>query len=212
MESIIAGPRETLTDKGFYWRDKGHLKMLVCDALETAGFANGFSTRIGGVSPFPENDLNLAGYDDDTAANIEENRRRFLTLFHDNYVLATAWQEHGDGVKVVDSMNAALRSDEKYDAITSNLVGVLAGVKTADCVPVLLGDRNRGAYAAVHAGWRGSASQIVKKALEAMHLNFRTDPADVIAAIGPAACGRNYEIGEEVIRIFEDLLTQHQTI
>ena len=178
--------------------------MLVCDALESAGFANGFSTRVGGVSPMPENDLNLAGYDDDTAENIEENRRRFLGLFNDGYVLATAWQEHGDGVKVVDSTEAALRSDDRYDALTSDLSGTLVGVKTADCVPILLGDRKRGAYAAVHAGWRGTASRIVEKAMKSMANNFSSEPDDIIAAIGPAACGRNYEIGEEVIGIFEN--------
>ncbi|HSI87638.1 MAG TPA: peptidoglycan editing factor PgeF [Pyrinomonadaceae bacterium] len=178
--------------------------MLVCDALESAGFANGFSTRIGGVSPMPKNDLNLAGFDDDTAENIEENRQRFMTLFNDRYVLATAWQEHGDGVKIVDSTEAALRSDERYDALASNLAGVLVGVKTADCVPILLGDKNRGAFAAIHAGWRGTASKIIVKAIAAMNERFHTAPADIVAAIGPAACGRNYEIGEDVIRIFED--------
>src|SRR5690606_17643816 len=129
-------------------------------------------------------DLNLAGYDDDTAENIEENRRRFMTLFNDRYVLATAWQEHGDGVKIVDSAKAALRSDEKYDALASNLAGVLVGVKTADCVPILLGDTERGAYAAVHAGWRGTASRIVEKAIKSLGHTFKSAPADIIAAIG----------------------------
>jgi len=178
--------------------------MLVCDALESAGFANGFSTRIGGVSPMPESDLNLAGYDDDTAENIEENRRRFMTLFNDRYVLSTAWQEHGDGVKVVDSTEAALRSDERYDALASVLPGTLVGVKPADCVPVLLGRGKLGAFAAVHAGWRGTASRIVEKAIKSLEDNFKSAPADIIAAIGPAACGHNYEIGEEVIGIFEN--------
>ncbi|MEP6705596.1 MAG: laccase domain-containing protein, partial [Acidobacteriota bacterium] len=73
------GNEQILTDAGFHWRDDGDVKVLVCDALKQSGFANGFSTRLGGVSPFPSGDLNLAGFDEDQAANIEENRRRFLS-------------------------------------------------------------------------------------------------------------------------------------
>ncbi len=194
---------ETLPDKGFYWREQGHLKMLVCEALEGAGFANGFSSRLGGVSPMPENDLNLAGFDDDSAENIQANRALFLSLFPDNYTLSTAWQVHGSDVKDVDSMDAASRTEEKFDALISHLPGILVGVKTADCVPVLLGDRKRGAFAAVHAGWRGTAAGIVQNAVKAMQSTYGSDPADLIAAIGPSACGRDYEIGEDVIRAFE---------
>jgi copper oxidase (laccase) domain-containing protein len=59
----------------------------------------GFSTRLGGVSPFPENDLNLAGYDEDVLENIHENRRRFLNAIGGEWQIATAWQVHGDTVK-----------------------------------------------------------------------------------------------------------------
>ena len=198
-----AGSVETLTDKGFYWREQGRLKMLVCEALEGAGFANGFSTRLGGVSPMPENDLNLAGFDDDSAENIQTNRARFLSLFPGNYTLSTAWQVHGSDVKDVDSVAAANRTEEKFDALISHLPGILVGVKTADCVPVLIGDRERGAFAAVHAGWRGTAAGIVRNAVMAMQSNYGSEPADLIVAIGPAACSRDYEIGEDVIQAFE---------
>src|SRR5687768_2207107 len=92
---------ETLAETGFYWRERGGVKVLVNSRLEAAGFINGFSTRVGGVSPFPENSLNLAGFDEDSADNIRENRRRFLAVFAGDLRLATAWQVHGDTVKVV---------------------------------------------------------------------------------------------------------------
>jgi hypothetical protein len=57
---------ESLAEKGFGWREKDGVRVLTCVALEREGFVNGFSTRIGGVSPFPEKDLNLAGFDDDS--------------------------------------------------------------------------------------------------------------------------------------------------
>lgn len=197
------GDEQILTDAGFYWRERGGVRVLVCDPLERAGFVNGFSTRLGGVSPFPENSLNLAGFDEDTAENIEENRRRFLSTFDGEFRLATAWQVHGDGIKVVADDHDASTSDEKFDGLVSNLPGVLVGVKTADCVPVLVGDTVTGAFAAVHAGWRGSANSIVAKAVERMRDVFATEAENLVCAIGPAAtCGR-YEIGQDVIDLFE---------
>ena len=194
---------QILTDAGFHWRERDGVKMLVCDALERAGFANGFSTRVGGVSAFPSGDLNLAGFDEDSTANIEENRRRFLSLFDGEYKLAVVWQVHSDKVKLVASDEDIDMSDEKFDAVVSDLPGILAGVKTADCVPVLIGDKKTGAFAAVHAGWRGTAQSIVVKAVGKMRVTFGTDPRDIVAAIGPAATCRSYEIGQEVIEVFE---------
>ena len=147
-------------------------------------------------------DLNLAGYDEDLTENIEENRRRFLSLFPGERQLATAWQVHGDGVKIVDSPEAAAATEERFDSLVSDMLGILLGVKTADCVPVLIGDPRTGSFAAIHAGWRGTVQSIVVKAVEKMAENYGAVSADMIAAIGPAACGRNYEIGEEVIAEF----------
>ncbi len=193
---------QILAENGFYWREKDGVKLLVCKALEEKGFANGFSTRTGGVSQFPENSLNLAGYDEDRSENIEENRRRFLRLFNKAYTLSTVWQIHSDFVKTVGNLTQARETNEKFDALVSNLDDVLIGVKTADCVPVLLGDPKTGAFAAIHAGWRGTVESIVPKAVEKMRVNYGTNPQDLIAAIGAAATCKNYEIGQDVIDAF----------
>ncbi len=193
---------ETLADSGFFWRLSGNIRVLSCRPLEDAGFVNGFSTRLGGVSPFPSGDLNLAGFNEDSPENIYENRRRFLGAFPDGHKLATVWQVHGDAVKIVRSGQDIAESDEKYDAVASDLAAVLAGVKTADCVPILLGDPGTRAFAAVHAGWRGTVRSIVRRAVEALSVNFGADPSQIVAAIGPAACGRRYEIGADVIEEF----------
>ncbi len=203
IDQVAMDAEQTLAESGFYWRERSGVKVLVCRPLEDAGFVNGFSTRIGGVSPFPENSLNLAGYDEDTAENIEENRRRFLTAFDGDFNLATAWQVHGDGVKIIRDNQDAARSDEKFDAIVAASAGILAGVKTADCVPILLCDPATRSYAAVHAGWRGTAQAITAKAIGVMIKEFGSDPGSILAAIGPAACGRNYEIGQDVIDVFD---------
>lgn len=193
---------QTLADSGFYWRERGGVKVLVSRALEDAGFVNGFSTRLGGVSPFPDGDLNLAGFNEDTAENIYENRRRFLQAFDGDLRLAMVWQVHGDAIKIVREPDDIGDSDEKADAVISDLFGVLAGVKTADCVPVLIGDPKTGAYAAIHAGWRGTVQSIVSKAVKELERTYGSDPKELIAAIGPAAGCENYEIGQEVIDEF----------
>ncbi len=193
---------EILADSGFYWREREGVKVLVCRPLEEAGFVNGFSTRLGGVSPFPSGDLNLAGFNEDTAENIYENRRRFLSLFDGDRKLATVWQIHGDAIKTIKTAHDIGNSEERADAVISNIVGILAGVKTADCVPLLIGDPVTGAFAAIHAGWRGTVQSIVVKAVRELANAFAANPANMICAIGPAASGRYYEIGQDVIDAF----------
>lgn len=188
------------------------MKTLICRALENAGFANGFSTRLGGVSPFPENDLNLAGFGEDSDENISENRRRFLEIFDKNYQLATAWQVHGDGVKIVKNESDAQNGEEKFDALVSNLEKILVGVKTADCVPILIGDAETKTFAAVHAGWRGTVLSIAKKTIEKMREIYGANPENLICAIGPAATCKNYEIGREVIDAFNENFPNSENI
>lgn len=197
---------ETLAESGFYWRERNGVRLLVCGELEGVGFANGFSTRLGGVSSLvPDmegSELNLAGFNEDTRENIYENRRRFLALFTKEYRLATAWQVHGDNIRFVRDHGETGDADERADALVSNLDDVLVGVKTADCVPILIGDKVTGAYAAVHAGWRGTARSITRKAVATLHKEFGSDPKDLICAIGPAAGCELYEVGQDVIDTF----------
>ncbi len=161
----------------------------------------------------PENALNLAGFNEDTAENILENRRRFLKFFaraEDQWALAGCWQVHGSDVRLINNRGEAKpaedeRGDTIYcDAIVSNANGVLAGVKTADCVPILIGDPSTGAFAAVHAGWRGTLAEVATKALHRMTTEYDTNPSDVRIAIGPAAGVCCYEVGRDVIDPFRN--------
>ena len=184
---MIISEDTSLTESGFVWRERDGVKVLVSTALEAAGFANGFSTRLGGVSAFPLGDLNLAGFNEDSAENIYENRRRFLRVFDGEYKLAMVWQVHGSDMKVISSIDDIGDSEENADAVLSDIPGVLAGAKTADCVPVLIGDPKTGAFAAVHAGWRGTVRSIAAKTVVRLSEIYGARPADMIAAIGPAA-------------------------
>lgn len=90
------------------------------------------------------------------------------------------------------------------DAIVSNQPGLALAVMVADCVPILIADPVRGAAAAIHAGWRGTAAQIVRTAIEIMMREFDTKPSDLIAAIGPSAGPDDYEVGESLVAAFLD--------
>jgi YfiH family protein len=187
---------------GFDWRESGAVRALVCAPLENSGFANAFSTRLGGVSLMPQDALNLAGFNEDEAENIYENRRRFLKLFEGEWTLTACWQVHGAEVRRVLDATDARCDTEHCDALITDATRILLGVKTAACVPVILGDERTGACAAVHAGWRGTLAAIVPRALERMSAEYGTRAADVRAAIGPAAGACCYEVGAEVIEAF----------
>jgi YfiH family protein len=107
-------------------------------------------------------------------------------------------------VRIVKNLDDVKDTNQKSDALVSDLENVLVGVKTADCVPVLLGDNRTKAFAAIHAGWRGTANSIVKNTVEKMRQIYGTNAKDLICAIGPAASGKNYEVGQDVIDAFEE--------
>jgi len=90
--------------------------------------------------------------------------------------------------------------------------GAKVGVKTADCVPILLADRRRKAVAAVHAGWRGAAAGIAGAAARRMAEVCGTDPADLIAAIGPSIGPCCFEVGPEVAQLFRPLFPQRRDL
>jgi YfiH family protein len=88
--------------------------------------------------------------------------------------------------------------------LVSDTPNVLLTVKTADCVPVLIGDPLTRAFAAVHAGWRGTSSSIIKQVIEQMEREYGSRAANMRAAIGPAANACCYEVGGDVINIFKE--------
>lgn len=121
-------------------------------------------------------------------------------------------QVHSDRVAVVteaDAGKGALARDNclaETDALVTNRVGICLTVLSADCVPVLLCDPFRQVVAAVHAGWRGTAAGIVGRTVGVMHDKFGCCPEQVYAGIGPSIGKCCFEVGEDVARIFYQLL------
>ena len=114
-------------------------------------------------------------------------------------------QVHGNDIRVLKAgamPASAYEHRPEADAVISNQTGLALAVMVADCVPILIADRKRGAAAAIHAGWRGTCARIASTAVDAMRREFGSDPADVIAAIGPSAGPDDYEVGESLIDAF----------
>jgi YfiH family protein len=88
------------------------------------------------------------------------------------------------------------------DALVTRIPARWIGIRTADCVPVLLADTRNRAVAAVHAGWRGTIADITSATLRKMSEVYRTDPGNIVAALGPCIGECCYEVGPEVARQF----------
>ena len=115
-----------------------------------------------------------------------------------------AHQVHGCEVAVIDRPGITREALEGYDALLTNVPGVAIGVRTADCIPILLYDSVHRAVAAVHAGWRGTLAEILRKTIFTMRREYGTEAADLKAVIGPGICKECFQVGEEVAASFKD--------
>lgn len=110
--------------------------------------------------------------------------------------LRTLRQVHSDIVRPASESS----DDAEGDGLVSDADGVLLGIRTADCLPLLLLDPEQRAVAAAHAGWRGSAGQIAVRAVERMASDFGSRPEQLEALIGPCIGSDRYEVGPEVAK------------
>jgi polyphenol oxidase len=193
-------------------RRAGSLQILTATPLaELDWLVHGFSTRPGGASELAserngkkvrEEVLNLGFAEWDSSENVLANRKRFFSAHGAGKMRIVALRQiHSDIVHRVDHDSAA--EPLQGDAHFTRERGVVLTVQTADCVPILLADPKRRAVAAIHAGWRGTLRRIAAKTLGRMQMEFGTDPADVIAALGPGINRCCYEVGPEVAREFQ---------
>ena len=120
------------------------------------------------------------------------------------YPVIQGHQVHGSRVAIVERPGMTREELEGYDAFVTNRPGVAIGVRTADCVPVLLYDPVQRVVAAVHAGWKGTVLHISEGALEAMGQEFGSRPSELKAVIGPSIGPDSFQVGEEVAEKFKE--------
>jgi polyphenol oxidase len=129
------------------------------------------------------------------------------------------WVDHGFGsresehwpgkytqVKQIHSNIVVVAGDaiETGDALITRQPGRYLGVRTADCVPLLIADRQKRAVAAVHAGWRGTVANIARAVVQRFKSEFDSEPEDLVAAVGPSIARCCFEVGPEVAAQFGD--------
>lgn len=166
-----------------------------------AGIPHGFLTRAGGISTGIVSGLQVGhGADDDPEA-VEENRRRAAEAVLPGAPLATVFQVHSpDAVVATEAWPYPDRP--KADALVSNTPGLLLGIVTADCAPVLFADREAGVIGAAHAGWRGAHGGVIENTIDAME-SIGARRSRITAAIGPAIAQRSYEVDASFRERFE---------
>ena len=186
---------------------KNKLQLLRSEKLGSlAWLAHAFSTRHGGVSRvYGGNALNLGFTRQDSRAAVERNRELFLKELgvangRRSWPLVTLRQIHSDLIHRVDGMPEQPLAG---DGLITDTPGLVVAVQTADCVPIILADRKRRAVGVFHAGWRGTVKRIAEKGVGEMRKHFKSDPRNLVAAIGPGVQGCCYEVGEEVRIKFE---------
>ena len=162
---------------------------------------HGFTTRLGGVSSGVYESLNLGEGRGDDRDKVRENYRLLSEALGITGDYVFPHQVHGDRVIPVTSRDRHVLFDPlpfEADGLMTDEPDLPLSIFTADCIPILLCDPVRGAVAAVHAGWRGTAADIAGKAVKAMAEAYGCSPDNIRAAIGPGIGKCCFETGPEV--------------
>jgi YfiH family protein len=150
------------------------------------------TTRAGGVSAAPFDSFNLGSRCGDDPAAVARNRaslRQFLPA-------QPMWLKQVHGAQPVDA--AAMRTEAEADASYARSPDAVCAILVADCMPILLADRDGSAVAAAHAGWRGMSGGVIEATVRAMG----AAPAELIAWLGPAIGPQHFEVGADVLEAF----------
>ena len=167
------------------------------------------STRHGGFSKGHYAAFNINHYCGDSEEDITQNSVLLCEVLGINEArLLMPHQVHQTEVVSVDEAFLGLSAEEQkarlegVDALMTDVAGVCIGVSTADCIPVLLYDKEKHVSCAIHAGWRGTVKRIVEKSVEKMISVYGSRPSDLLAQIGPGIHLESFEVGDEVYEAF----------
>jgi YfiH family protein len=167
-------------------------------------------TRLGGVSAPPYEALNVGHSVGDDHDDVEANHRLlYETLGLSSADVVTARQVHSNHVAVVDTKDVG-RVVPKTDALVTAVPGVFLLLRFADCLPILLYDPEQRIVSIGHAGWRGTAATVAQQMIRVMVESLGSDPAQLIASLGPAIGPCCYRVGQEVVEAITPTLQHRQ--
>lgn len=161
---------------------------------------HGFFGRQGGVSTGDLASLNCGLGSGDDPALIAENRHRATEAVLPGAALAGLFQVHGNRCVIVDD-STDLAARPEADALATRTRGILLGILTADCVPVLFADAEAGVIGAAHAGWKGAIAGVTDATLAAME-GLGASRANIAVAIGPCIGRASYEVDDGFVQRF----------
>jgi hypothetical protein len=171
---------------------------------KTGAVRHGFSTRLGGVSTGHCATMNISTTRGDDPAAVEENRRRIAKAIGVRAEDMTYTnQTHTTNVAVVEAKDRGKRFMET-DGMVTNVPEICLVTFYADCVPLFFVDPVHRAIGLSHSGWRGTVGKMGKVTIERMREEYGTDPAQVVAAVGPSICQDCYEVSVDVIEKFRE--------
>jgi YfiH family protein len=186
--------------------EAGPVEALTAVAL--AGVRHSFLGRSGGVSEGLCSGLNVGWGSRDGREAIRENRRRAVDAVAPGAALVTLHQVHSPDALYV----AAPWPDDgrpEADAMVTDRPGLVLGILTADCAPVLLADREAGVIAAAHAGWKGALGGVVEATVAEMERRGAAR-SRIAAAVGPCIARKSYEVDEGFLRRFFEADPEHE--
>lgn len=178
------------------------LQSAAFDAPHSNVALHGFFTREGGVSAGIYEGLNVGLGSDDASENVAENRNRVAAWFAQPIAnLVTVYQVHSaDAVHVTEPFPG---DRPQADAMVTATPGIMLGVLTADCGPVLFSDPEHGVIGAAHAGWKGALTGVLENTIEAM-ITLGAKRGSITAVLGPSISAASYEVGPEFVTRFLD--------
>ena len=182
---------------------------------DTGIVRHGFSTRLGGVSEGYYASMNLSFDRGDRKEAVAENFRRIgeaLGVRCEDMVLSR--QTHTTNVRIVTDADRGkgITRERDYtdvDGLVTNVPGICLVTSYADCVPLFFVDPVKKVIGLSHSGWRGTVGKIGRKTVELMHERFGSDPADILAAVGPSVCMDCYEVSSDVIEKFKEAFPEN---
>lgn len=164
------------------------------------GMAHGFFGRQGGVSTDELASLNCGLGSNDDPALIAENRQRVTEAALPGATLTGLYQVHGNRCIIVDE-DSDLAARPEADALATRTPGILLGILTADCVPVLFADAEAGVVGAAHAGWKGALAGVTDATIAAME-SLGASRDSIAVAIGPCIARASYEVDDGFVERF----------
>lgn len=168
--------------------------------LQTSFDHASLSSSVEKMAPTAFEQFNLGLHVADNAKKVEENRQALLAYLPKNTEIQWLDQVHGNHVFTVEKLSSFIEAD----AVITRTPKLALAIMTADCLPILLANKQGTEIAAIHAGWRSLASGIIQQTLAKMH----SDNRDIYAWFGPCISQKNFEVGVEVKKQFEQMNTQ----